>query len=112
MNKKVQRNCIITAHKRSLRRLCFHRCLSVHRGVCGRNTSWAVTPPIHLASYTPLAGTAPTPGRYTPLGRYTSWQVHPPPRQMANKRVVHILLECNLVQFKNEKFQEPIRYRC
>ena len=26
-------NGIITARKRSLRRLCFHRCLSVHRGV-------------------------------------------------------------------------------
>ena len=25
---------IITARKRSLRRLCFYRCLSVHRGVC------------------------------------------------------------------------------
>ena len=25
---------VITARKRSLRRLCFHRCLSVHRGAC------------------------------------------------------------------------------
>ena len=25
---------LITARKRSLRRLCFYRCLSVHRGVC------------------------------------------------------------------------------
>ena len=25
---------IFTAHKRSLRRLCFYRCLSVHRGAC------------------------------------------------------------------------------
>ena len=24
--------CIFTARKQSLRRLCFHRCLSVHRG--------------------------------------------------------------------------------
>ena len=27
-------SCIIKACKRSLRRLCFHRCLSVHNGVC------------------------------------------------------------------------------
>ena len=26
------RSCLVTAGKRSLRRLCFHRCLSVHRG--------------------------------------------------------------------------------
>ena len=25
---------VITARKRSLRRLCFYRCLSVHRGAC------------------------------------------------------------------------------
>ena len=27
-------NVVITARKRSLRRLCFYRCLSVHRGAC------------------------------------------------------------------------------
>ena len=27
-------DCIFTAHKRSLRRLCFYRCLSVHRWAC------------------------------------------------------------------------------
>ena len=43
---------LITARKRSLPRLCFYRCLSVHRGV-----------------YLP---------RYTPLGRYTPRQVHRP----------------------------------
>ena len=36
---------IITARKRSLRRLCFHRCLSVHRGGmcgggCGMGCAW------------------------------------------------------------------------
>ena len=57
---------IITTHKQSLQRLCFHRCLSVHRGVCipacnGVETSWACTPPrqVHL-----LAGIPPS--RYTP----------------------------------------------
>ena len=32
---------IFTAWKRSLRRLCFHRCVSIHRGgVCGRGHAW------------------------------------------------------------------------
>ena len=32
----VKQNChlLITAHKQSLRRICFYRCLSIHRGVC------------------------------------------------------------------------------
>ena len=30
----VHTSIIITARKRSLRRLCFHRCMSVHRGAC------------------------------------------------------------------------------
>ena len=62
---------LITVRKRSLRRLCFHRCLSVHggrRGVC-----------------LPWVGTHP-PGKYTPLSRYTPRAgippglVHPPGR--------------------------------
>ena len=45
--------CNFTARKRSLRRLCFHRCLSVHGGVCsiacwdtppGQTPPWADTP--------------------------------------------------------------------
>ena len=31
----MARCCLITAHKRSLRRLCFYRCVSVHRGAVG-----------------------------------------------------------------------------
>ena len=34
---------LITARKRSLRRLCFHRCVSVHRGVC-LSACWDTTP--------------------------------------------------------------------
>ena len=47
---------LITARKRSLRRLCFHRCLSVSRGIC------------------PIAywDTPPPPGRH-PLARHPSW---------------------------------------
>ena len=32
----IENNGVVTARKRSLRRLCFYRCLSVHRGdMCG-----------------------------------------------------------------------------
>ena len=34
---------LITARKRSLRRLCFHRCVSVHGGVC-LSACWDTTP--------------------------------------------------------------------
>ena len=62
--------CIFTARKRSLRRLCFHRCLSAHRrGVCHTHP-WTDTP-----RQTP-------PQAYTPLGRHTPlpsacWNTHP-----------------------------------
>ena len=44
-------NLVITARKRSLRRLCFHRCLSVHRGVsaplhAGYTWDQRQTPPV------------------------------------------------------------------
>ena len=62
---------IITARKRSLRRLCFHRCLSVHRGVyipaCnGADTQPGQTPPCrHPPGQTPLPGRHP-PGQTPP----------------------------------------------
>ena len=84
---------IFTARKRSLRRLCFYTCLSVHRGeYLGRHPSWADTPltgtppgQVHpwAGTPTPWAGTPNSPqagtppGRYTPLGGYTPRQVHP-----------------------------------
>ena len=76
---------LVTARKRSLRRLCFYTCLSVHRGgVPG-------TPPgqVHPLGQVPLprAGT-PSLGRYTPLGRYPPGQVHPPGRYTP-PRAVH-----------------------
>ena len=61
----------ITARKQSLRRLCFYRCLSVHRGVPG-----------------PEGGLVP---------RGTWWR--PPGRLLL--RAVRILLECILVTIKN-----------
>ena len=50
---------IITARKRSLRRLCFYRCLSVHRG--GACVSHGTTPPATM--HAPLAATH-TPGSH------------------------------------------------
>ena len=67
----------ITARKRSLRRLCFYTCLSVHRG---RGSNWTGTPPetgtpprlgTPLRPGTPLDQVPPRPG--TPPD-----QVHPP----------------------------------
>ena len=88
---------IFTAHKRSLRRLCFYTCLSVilfpGREYLGRY-------PLPLGRYTPRAGTPPRqvhpPGqdtpfplgrytplrRYTPLGRYTPGGTPPWPQRM------------------------------
>ena len=52
----------ITAHKRSLRRLCFHKCLSVHReGVCLWSGGCVFhTPP---RTDTPPGQTPPPPGQ-------------------------------------------------
>ena len=79
---------LITARKRSLRRLCFYTCLSVHRGSTCTDTpqvhpldryiTQAGTPPcqVHPLAGTPLAGTPPA---GTPLpGRYNLPKVHPP----------------------------------
>ena len=75
---------IITARKRSLWRLCFYTCLSVHRkGRPGQVPPQAGTPP--------WAGTPPgwvhPPGRYTPLGRYTPgacWEIRATSGQYAS----------------------------
>ena len=59
----------ITARKRSLRRLCFHRCLSVHR----REVSATHTHTTHTHTQTP-------PGRHppkqTPPGQTPPYSVH------------------------------------
>ena len=44
-------NCVVTARKRSLRRLCFHRCLSVHRQISVRETSLITVKSGRYASY-------------------------------------------------------------
>ena len=79
---KIMFTFIITAPKRSLRRLCFHRCLSIHEGM-------SATPPPHsrhtpLGRHTPQgrpskADTPPSGQTHSPLGRNTppSGQTHP-----------------------------------
>ena len=74
---------------------------SVHRGVGGPrqvHPTWAGTPPgqVHPPGQVdPLGRYIPHPPcRYTPLGRYTPDNAC---RDTANRRAVHILLECILV---------------
>ena len=83
-------NLIFTTRKRSLQRLCFYRCLSVHRGVShqgdhlvgrppGRETPWQGDPP---SRETPQQGDPPgrrhPPGRRYPLGRRHPLAGRPP----------------------------------
>ena len=72
-----------TARKQSLRRLCFHRCLSVHRGSVCLWFQESVPPP--------------PPGRHPPPGQTPPW-ADTTPRQTVNKRAVRIPLECILVR--------------
>ena len=108
-----------TARKRSLRRLCFHRCLSVHREGClslvlGRGVSATHTPRQTLPGQRPPGKTPP--GRHPldrhhlgkhPLGQTPLCPVHvgihtPLPSacwDTVNKWAVRIPLECILVIF-------------
>ena len=82
---------IFTARKRRLRRLCYHRCLSVHRG------------DMHVTQ-APKACMTP-PGSHDPTGMHAPWAhtfpgMHDPwriLRDALNERAVRILLECILV---------------
>ena len=70
---------IITARKQSLRRLCFHRCLSVHRGG-GRAWQWGCACCTHTPCHAcPPPRTPPCHAR--------------PLRHAVNDRAVRILLE-------------------
>ena len=62
----------ITSRKRRLRRLCFHRCLFVHRGVSA---------PLHTGIHTPHTHPSPGPEADTPLGKHPPGQT--PPLQTA-----------------------------
>ena len=126
MSHDVGNSVVFTGRKRSLRRLCFYTCLSVHGRVSGQ-----VHPP---GKYTPLSGQIHPPGQVHPTswagtpprqvhppGRYTPQQVHSPgrytpgagtpptlPREQCmlgdagNKRAVRILLECILVNIASD----------
>ena len=80
----------ITARKRSLRRLCFHRCLSVHC-ILGY-TPWCLTPIMHAGIGTPTPGQTPswadTPsnplGQTPPPGRHPHAQGRHPPMPRAD----------------------------
>ena len=63
-------NPVFTARKPSLRRLCFHRCLSVHRGVCPI-ACWdtPIPPGRHPRANTPRQ----TPPGQTPPGQTPPW---------------------------------------
>ena len=69
----MRQQVIITVRKRSLRRLCFHRCLSVHR----RGSTWEGTHPPQAGTPTPLSLAGTPPWQVHPLGRYPPVQVHP-----------------------------------
>ena len=80
VNMIVVYNCllhpIITAHKWSLRRLCFHRCLSVHEGVSA---------PLHAGIHSPWID---IPLADTPLGR--------PPHQYHSIPIIFFKTICSL----------------
>ena len=90
----------ITTCKRSLRRLCFYTCLSIHRGSTWAGASRAGTPP----------------GQVHPLGRYTPrhpWAGTPPGKacwDMVNKWAVRILLECILVKSTMEVISTNVTF--
>ena len=90
---------------RSLRRLCFHRCLSVHSGVCipactgqggacpGGSLPDGCLPKEEGVCPGGEADTAPDQRQTTPPPQRILWD-------MVNKRMVRIPLECILVYIK------------
>ena len=91
---------IITARKRSLRRLCFHKCLSVHSGGVCSIACWDTPPGTrgrpflgrHLPRQTPPPS-GRRPPRQTPRGRHYPPHRHPlgqrPPGQTPPSCTVH-----------------------
>ena len=110
----VIRFSIVTARKRSLRRLCFYRCLSVHRGwfsIRGVSPSGGVLHPGGGVVLHPDGGVVLHPGGFSirgvlHLGGFSIWGGSPSGRGVlhpggvlhpVNVRAVRILLECILV---------------
>ena len=89
-----EKHCIVTARKRSLRRLCFHRCLSVHGGRGGsRSLSRGVSIPGGSVRETPWTETPQTdprtetaPWTETPLRQRPPLQTLPPGQRPPSDR--------------------------
>ena len=102
---------IVTARKRSLRRLCFYMCLSVHRegvcgrgvhvwvgGMCGEGHAWQGC--VHSGGHAGgMSGEGGKCGRGHAWWGGHAWHTCPPQilRDTVNERAVRILLECILV---------------
>ena len=79
---------VITTRKRSLRRLCFHRCLSVHGGVCLWSRGSATLPlQADTPWQTPPWQTPPQPD--TPQVDTPSGQIHPCPVHAGKRSTSH-----------------------
>ena len=87
---------IITARKRSLRRLCFHRCLSVHGEVSLTETPLDRDPPGQRPPWSETPSGQRPPRTETPPEQKPPGQ-NPPGTEDGNERAVRILLECILV---------------
>ena len=93
---------IFIAHKRSLRRLCFYRCLSVHGGGVSKPRPRGCPGPSPGGLSRPRPGGGVSrrrPGGCLPRGGPTP----PPPSRRLLLRTVRILLECILV-FRKFKY--------
>ena len=77
---RSNRNYIITARKRSLRRLCFYRCLSVHRGG-GVRVTWHARPPRQPRRPPPSSHAGPPPGSHARPNPPRQPRTPPPSRQ-------------------------------
>ena len=95
---------IITARKRSLRRLCFHRCLSVHEGLCPEGC-FCPGGGVYLGGLCPggLSGGSVQGvsvwGSLCPGGVLSRGVSVTETPRYSNERAVRILLECILVVF-------------
>ena len=86
---------LITARKRSLQRLCFHRCLSVHGEGVSVSVWGGLCPGVSVQGGGSVQGGLPrgSLSRGSLSGRPPKTEIPP----YSNERVVHILLECILV---------------
>ena len=85
--------CMLTVRNSSCGKVCFYRCLSVHRG-----RGVHPLPPEQTHTLPPEEQTPPpTPG-VDPLRSRHPWRKHPLPPRRPLQRTVRILLECILLR--------------